>query len=144
MRLNKVVLPDPFGPITPRISPASTVRLTFFTAATPPKLLEILSRVRRVTGFSILDFRLIQNRQSKIQNDTATLSLVKRLRRVRKRRRGDVLRPNQLLRPFLPLDKHPWDLSRPIWTESHRSRYRDHIRGRNPVADFVPVQSSRP
>src|SRR5262245_4936347 len=61
MRLNKVVLPDPFGPITPRISPASTVRLTFFTAATPPKLLEILSRVRRVTGFSILDSYSVQS-----------------------------------------------------------------------------------
>src|SRR5262249_48098324 len=78
------------------------------------------------------------------QNDTATLALVKRLRRVRKRRRSDVFWPNQLLRPFLPLDEHPWDLSRPIWTESHRSRHRDHIGGRNGVADFVPVQCSRP
>src|SRR5713226_5480241 len=47
-RLKRVVFPDPFGPITPRISPASTVKLTSLTAATPPKLLETLSRVRRV------------------------------------------------------------------------------------------------
>ena len=32
MRLKSVVLPDPFGPITPRISPASTVRLTFLNS----------------------------------------------------------------------------------------------------------------
>ena len=39
MRLNKVVLPDPLGPIRPTISCSDTVKLTFSTAVTPPKCL---------------------------------------------------------------------------------------------------------
>src|SRR6185437_6097857 len=34
--LNRVVLPDPFGPSTPRISPSATSRLTPARAVTPP------------------------------------------------------------------------------------------------------------
>src|SRR5579864_8729290 len=39
MRLASVVLPAPLGPISPRISPASTARLTRLVARTPPKRL---------------------------------------------------------------------------------------------------------
>src|SRR6476659_6046139 len=39
---NNVVLPAPFAPIKPQISPALTSRLTSRTAATPPKRLDTL------------------------------------------------------------------------------------------------------
>src|SRR5437879_13787505 len=39
-RLKQVVLPAPFGPISPTISPVSTVRLRLLTAASPPKRFE--------------------------------------------------------------------------------------------------------
>ena len=39
LRLNRVVLPAPLGPINPVIDPLSTSRLTLFTAFNPPKLL---------------------------------------------------------------------------------------------------------
>ena len=38
IRLNSVVLPAPFGPITPTILPGSTVNVTLCSACTPPKL----------------------------------------------------------------------------------------------------------
>src|SRR6185437_14852745 len=37
MTLNRVVLPAPFGPISPVTEPGPTVRLTSDRAATPPK-----------------------------------------------------------------------------------------------------------
>src|SRR5436309_521595 len=37
MQLNRVVLPDPLGPISPTISPSSTCRSTWSSAARPPK-----------------------------------------------------------------------------------------------------------
>jgi hypothetical protein len=37
--LKVVLLPDPFGPIRPRISPSASRKLTFETAAKPPKRL---------------------------------------------------------------------------------------------------------
>src|SRR6266568_2051328 len=37
MRLSSVVLPAPFGPMMPRISPGATAKLTPSTAASPPK-----------------------------------------------------------------------------------------------------------
>lgn len=46
-RLNSVVFPDPFGPMMPRISPSSTVKLTSLTAATPPKVLVAFLTVSR-------------------------------------------------------------------------------------------------
>src|SRR2546430_4987277 len=45
-RLKEVVLPAPFGPIRPTISPLSTVRSTPLTAASPPKS-RVRSRVSR-------------------------------------------------------------------------------------------------
>src|SRR5512139_2379073 len=37
MQLKMVVLPDPFGPMRPKISPFSTWKVTSFTARSPPK-----------------------------------------------------------------------------------------------------------
>src|ERR1700737_3188174 len=39
MQLSSVVLPAPLGPMIPRMSPGSTRKLTFVSAATPPKRL---------------------------------------------------------------------------------------------------------
>ena len=38
---NSVVLPAPFGPMMPRISPSRTSRSTFWTALTPPKFFDM-------------------------------------------------------------------------------------------------------
>ena len=46
MRLKRVVLPAPFGPMIERTSPRETERLTRFTAARPPKR-RVSSRVSR-------------------------------------------------------------------------------------------------
>ena len=43
MRLMSVVLPAPFGPISPVILPLGTCMLTSDTAATPPKCLDRFS-----------------------------------------------------------------------------------------------------
>src|SRR5262245_36684621 len=40
MRLTIVLLPEPLGPMRPRISPRATVRSTPSTARTPPKCLQ--------------------------------------------------------------------------------------------------------
>ena len=42
----QVVLPAPLGPMTPRISPGATSKLTWSTATTPPKRRDTLSTVR--------------------------------------------------------------------------------------------------
>src|SRR5438876_6450681 len=56
-RLKQVVLPAPFGPISPTISPVSTVRSRLLTAASPPKCLERLrassSGIRQPTGLGV-------------------------------------------------------------------------------------------
>ena len=45
-KLNSVVLPAPFGPMMPRISPSPTVKLAWATARKPPKDFERLLTVR--------------------------------------------------------------------------------------------------
>ena len=45
-RLNIVLLPAPFGPIRPRISPALRSKLTLLTAVSPPKVLTAFSTFR--------------------------------------------------------------------------------------------------
>src|SRR6266542_2338281 len=50
MRLNRVVLPAPFGPMTPRISPSRSSRSTRSTARSPPKLFEIARVARSGAG----------------------------------------------------------------------------------------------
>src|SRR5687768_14072735 len=47
MALNNVVLPAPFGPIRPTISPGSTVRSTASSATSPPKRSVTRSTSRR-------------------------------------------------------------------------------------------------
>ena len=37
MQLNSVVLPAPFGPISPQMAPLATSKLTSSSAVTPPK-----------------------------------------------------------------------------------------------------------
>ena len=44
--LNRVVLPDPFGPIMPTISPSSTLRSRPCRACKPPKSFDSLRTVR--------------------------------------------------------------------------------------------------
>src|SRR5215471_12768049 len=48
MRLMRVVLPAPFGPIMARISPLLTSRLTSLNARTPPKAFETRAIVNSV------------------------------------------------------------------------------------------------
>ena len=48
-RLSTVVLPEPLGPIRPRISPARRSKLTSSTAATPPKCTDRCSTDSRLT-----------------------------------------------------------------------------------------------
>ena len=43
MQLKSVDLPQPFGPISPRISPSCTSKLTPSTALMPPKLFLMLA-----------------------------------------------------------------------------------------------------
>ena len=60
MQLKMVVFPEPFGPMSPKISPFSTLKLTSLTAIRPPKALaDVLefeqrhrfhSRADRVSG----------------------------------------------------------------------------------------------
>src|SRR5215469_8585348 len=50
MRFSRVVLPEPLGPIRPRISPRDRVSETSRTAATPPKDLEICATARRAAA----------------------------------------------------------------------------------------------
>ena len=51
MRSKIVVLPAPFGPIKPRISPSRSVKLASSTARMPPKVL-VMARTSSTTGFS--------------------------------------------------------------------------------------------
>src|SRR5262245_9242182 len=52
-RLKQVVLPAPFGPIRPTISPSSTLMSTRLTAASPPKYLVRLCACNRAIGLSL-------------------------------------------------------------------------------------------
>src|SRR4030066_1727882 len=51
--LNVVVLPDPLGPMRPRISPFSTWKETPLTAASPPKYLTSFSTWKYATRLSL-------------------------------------------------------------------------------------------
>src|SRR6185295_19893811 len=52
IRLTIVLLPEPLGPIRPRISPCATVRSTLSTARTPPKCL--VRPLRSSTGVDLV------------------------------------------------------------------------------------------
>src|SRR5437899_4442020 len=67
------------------------------------------------------------------------LSLIKRLRGVGERSRGELLWPDQVLLPLLPLYEYPWHLRRPVWAEAHGSRHRHHVGCRNGITDLVSL-----
>src|SRR5215468_1702608 len=50
MALKQVVLPAPFGPISPKISPSCSVKLTWSRARTPPNRRETLSTSSSASG----------------------------------------------------------------------------------------------
>src|SRR5919199_4199801 len=54
MSLKRVLLPAPFGPMTARISPSSTSKLTSLTASRPPKRLVRSWTRRRLMGSALL------------------------------------------------------------------------------------------
>src|ERR1700722_17502276 len=53
IRLKVVLLPEPFGPIRPRISPWRAAKDTWLTARNPPKRLERPSTVSIFTALSL-------------------------------------------------------------------------------------------
>src|ERR1041384_2981180 len=99
MTLNNVVLPDPFGPIRPRISLSLTARLTSRTAATPPNDLETRSSSRRIRR---------------------PLAIAPGWCWVRHTAGRDVLWPDKNLLPTLPLVGEHDDLAGPIRVELDR------------------------
>src|SRR5690606_25688670 len=60
--LMSVVLPEPFGPISPTSSPSSIEKLTPSRALTPPKLFDTLSMTRHGMATSLLRHRIFQRR----------------------------------------------------------------------------------
>ena len=60
MQLTTVVLPEPFGPIIPRISPAWTSKLTLLRAWIPPKFLVMPLTLRIGSLFNTLNQFLIK------------------------------------------------------------------------------------
>ena len=50
--LKIVLFPDPFGPMSPRISPRSTENDTLFTAVKPPNRFVSVSTLRMVSAMS--------------------------------------------------------------------------------------------
>jgi len=54
MQLNSVDLPDPFGPIRPRISPGRTSKLTSCTALIAPKDFEMLRTLRTCSAVTVI------------------------------------------------------------------------------------------
>src|SRR5690606_29014086 len=60
--LMSVVLPEPFGPISPTSSPSSIEKLTPSRALTPPKLFDTFSMTRHGMATSLLRHRIFQRR----------------------------------------------------------------------------------
>src|SRR6478672_3751051 len=104
MRLNSVVLPEPFGPITPSSSPACRVKPTSRTARTPPKPFVSRSTSRRATAGPRV---------------AAGSALGEGRRRVGQRRGGRLLRPHQLLLAGLPLQQRLRHDAGAVGTELH-------------------------
>src|SRR5882672_977404 len=116
MRLNRVVLPDPFGPMMPTSSPAASVKLTSWTARTPPKPFETLSTSSRATG-----------------GVTGRSPLAEGGRRIGQRRRGKVLGPHELLLAVLPLRERGLHDAGAVRPELHGPDHRRHVRRRDRV-----------
>src|SRR5437763_10927319 len=101
MTLKSVVFPEPFAPISPRISPPETCRSTSRTAATPPNDLETRSIVRRLS------------------EATPELSIAPGGGRVGDGRYGHLLGPHDDLLAALPLVCAGEDLARAVGVELH-------------------------
>jgi len=69
IRLNRVVFPAPFGPIRPRVSPATICRLKLSTATIPPnRLLRLfISRIGSVGIFPLYFIDRTPSAKSKIE-----------------------------------------------------------------------------
>src|SRR5436190_28580 len=118
IRLNSVVLPEPFGPISPTISPSAIDRSTRRTAARPPKYLETPASSRmplpRTPGWCrILDLP-----------------------------RGLLRRPHENLTAVLPLVRHHDDLTGAVRIELDGAGDGRHVRRGDVVPNGVPVQSA--
>src|SRR5690349_3728166 len=61
-QLKKVLLPAPFGPMTARISPRCTAKLTLLRAVRPPKRI-VRSSVRRIGAVQLPDSRKFAGRR---------------------------------------------------------------------------------
>src|SRR5258708_2465606 len=62
IRLNVVLLPEPFGPIRPRISPSASWKDTPSTAVTPPKVLVSFETSKNTSGRESVALREGQDR----------------------------------------------------------------------------------
>src|SRR5262249_53476293 len=136
IRLKSVVLPEPFGPMTPRTAPAGTSKLTSRTARTPAKDFE-----RPSTGSSDKYSGWEERRSSPSPPQrTSRLALGVRRRRIRERRGGEVLGPDQLLLAVDPLEEGALDDPRPVRPELHGADDRAaEVGGGNGVAQLLPV-----
>lgn len=77
---NSVVLPAPFGPITPTISPAFTSKLKLVIATNPPKRL-VAPATERIDGSNVITFPGVRIRWKELkisylseETDMATIS----------------------------------------------------------------------
>src|SRR6266542_3785779 len=118
MRLNSVVLPEPFGPIRPTIWPSAIERSTCRTAARPPKYLETPSSSR------------IRLPRAPVRSGILDLT------------HGLFARPDQHLTAVLPLVRDAYDLAGAVGVELHRTIHRRHIRRRNVVPYGVLIQAT--
>src|SRR6266436_8988651 len=128
IRLNSVVLPEPFGPMTPSSSPSCSVKLTSLTARTPPKPLDSRSTSRRGTS-----------RVSAVAGST----LREGGSGIGERGRRGFLGPDQLLLAVDPLEKRLLHDTRAVGTELHRTDDRVHAGGCHGVADLVAIERAR-
>src|SRR5439155_23069062 len=119
MRLNSVVLPEPFGPIRPTIWPSEIERSTRRTAARPPKYLETPSSSR------------IRLPRAPVRSGILDLT------------HGLFARPDQHLAAVLPLVRDAYNLAGAVGVELHRTIHRRHISRRNIVPNGVPIQATR-
>src|SRR5712691_10290750 len=114
IRLNSVVLPEPFGPMTPSSSPSSSVKLTSFTDRTPPKPFD--SRSTSSRGMP----RLTKPPGSTLREGRGGIG---------EGRRRRLLRPDQLLLAIDPLEQRLLHDTGAVGTELHGPDDRRHAGG---------------
>src|SRR6266542_4769194 len=118
MRLNSVVLPEPFGPIRPTIWPSAIERSTCRTAARPPKYLETPSSSR------------IRLPRAPVRSGILDLT------------HGLFAWPDQHLAAVLPLVRDAYDLAGAVGIELHGTIHRCHVRRRNVVPYSVLIKAT--